>query len=491
MKVKRKGLESRLKEECRLRHLGRMTCSSATESIAAYNKRYGVKCAPRIFSKASSKQIMKDELAEIELRFHPPDNLVDVVRKKKRTGSKKQSAPRKKKSRKSKTKTAQDNRTPTTASDTVISADNISTPTTPGANTSTTISWSFTPAMPRRRYRVQDFRLEPDQVRRVKAAQRHLRECRANSSLDEMQNMVYARGVPGSGHVSFKEMYELCTPGQYISGNILDYMMFQMYPQGHVQCSHLDLRRRHDLLFDVNDATVNARRNNESCEHYFTWVEQGHCLVLPYNKPVNSHWLTLLAWKDTVNGKYYLQARNSMRSLRHNDRQCLKDAAKFLAGVYRSVNHEPRVWQVIRTRDCTEQKLGSNTCALHAASNAHLVASGLQFTHTFDENFVESLRKRMVHDLSVLHNPIAGLGHTPLHTTSSQSPIPLSATPLHTTPKPPVTPLPDASTDVPIPKLTHNKYGRGTITNHRREASAAAPGFVFPDLIHMIDHYYL
>ena len=108
-------------------------------------------------------------------------------------------------------------------------------------------------------------------------------------------------------------------------------------------------------------------------------------------------------WKGTVNNMYYMQSRNSMRGMRINDRRCEQDARKFLSGVYKCVGHDPPVWKSVPTRDCREQKRGSNTCALHVAANGYLIRQGLQFTHTFDEQFVESLRMYILYTISVLH----------------------------------------------------------------------------------------
>ena len=82
MKIKRCGLEDRLKEECRLRHLSRMTLSAAATILSKLGSRYNAKwSAPQIYTEVSSKQIMHDELASINMRFHPPETLKDVMKK--------------------------------------------------------------------------------------------------------------------------------------------------------------------------------------------------------------------------------------------------------------------------------------------------------------------------------------------------------------------------------------------------------------------------
>ena len=223
-----------------------------------------------------------------------------------------------------------------------------------------------------------------------------------------MKRTVYARQVPGVEHVSLQDAYELATPGKYISSVILDFMLCELYPRGRVQCGYLDLRRTCDLLFQADNGTngTNYQHNLNLCQNYRTWLEQGRCLVLPYNAPTNTHWMCILVWKDNATDIYYMQARNSMRSMRQlYDGDCLKDASTFLRGVYNFVGSQSLpVWKVVRSRDCTEQYSRRKTCALHTAANTYLVSIGRQFTHTFDENFVESLRRFMLYKLSCLQN---------------------------------------------------------------------------------------
>ena len=94
---------------------------------------------------------------------------------------------------------------------------------------------------------------------------------------------------------------------------------------------------------------------------------------------------------------------NSIEKCRSNDSNCLNDASEFLRGVYNFVgsNTLPQ-WEVVDSQDCAEQVEGHNSCAIHTAANAYLVAQNKQFTHTFDENVVESVRMYMLYQLSRL-----------------------------------------------------------------------------------------
>ena len=92
MKVKRPGLEHRLKEECRLRHLSRKTSTATATFIDRINARYGVDWAPQIHSDVESQSIMTDDLSDIHDRFHPPECLADVVKNEKKRKRSKQSA---------------------------------------------------------------------------------------------------------------------------------------------------------------------------------------------------------------------------------------------------------------------------------------------------------------------------------------------------------------------------------------------------------------
>lgn len=247
MKVKRAGLECRLKEECRLRHLSRMTYKKFAKKVVENSIRYNAKWTPKTHTKEMSKKIMEEELAAIQLRFHPPEDLRDQRTKKKRMRLQNKCAtPDKKKKR-------------TTASKRFHQK---TTPITPPANQNRNRSLITPVSMPRRRSIISQIMLRPDQTRKVDETRRQLRVYRATHSRDEMQTTQYARGVPGVGQISYWDVYQLSTYGSYINDIILNYMLFTLCPQARVPSGYLDLRRTVDLLFGNNDGNNVCQQNS-------------------------------------------------------------------------------------------------------------------------------------------------------------------------------------------------------------------------------------
>ena len=131
--------------------------------------------------------------------------------------------------------------------------------------------------------------------------------------------------------------------------------------------------------------------------------DRGETLLFPINAPADLHWMVVLVWVNPSSGQLTIQCRNSMkRYSTPHENDCCKLVKTFIKRLYDDTNNTvytfpgfvhsvPVTW--------TEQTPGVHACGLHVLSHIYLVSKGLTHTHTFDNGFVEEMRKYCVQSL--------------------------------------------------------------------------------------------
>jgi hypothetical protein len=128
---------------------------------------------------------------------------------------------------------------------------------------------------------------------------------------------------------------------------------------------------------------------------------RGETLLFPINAPADIHWMIVLVWL-TDSGKLTVQCRNSMAFYSDKESVCCTRVKRFIKTLYDDPNNtvypcpgfvrSPLVtW--------TQQTPGIHACGLHVLSHIYLASKGLAHTHTFDNVFVEDMRKYCVQSL--------------------------------------------------------------------------------------------
>lgn len=214
-----------------------------------------------------------------------------------------------------------------------------------------------------------------------------------------MATRIYARNVTGVGNLLLRDFYQLAVKGLYVNDTVLRFMLQNSCPSAHVPSYLTDMRFTPRGFFDEQSTNFDENKNTA-----MTWVqriEAGSVLMLPYNWPVNHHWVAVFAWKE--DGKYHVQSRNSMYSMYsryRGDVRILKHAQKFISQVYTFSKHSPLPnWNhqtaiVDRPSFVTEQ--GRNECAFNIVANGILAQTDRCFTHTFNNDFVDNVRNRHI-----------------------------------------------------------------------------------------------
>ena len=128
---------------------------------------------------------------------------------------------------------------------------------------------------------------------------------------------------------------------------------------------------------------------------------RGETLLFPISAPADIHWMIVLVWLN-ASGKLTVQCRNSMNAYSNQENGCCNRVERFIDSLYADasntvypcpgfVRSEPVAW--------TQQTPGVHACGLHVLSHIYLTSKGLTHTHTFDNGFVEKMRKYCVQSL--------------------------------------------------------------------------------------------
>ena len=119
-------------------------------------------------------------------------------------------------------------------------------------------------------------------------------------------------------------------------------------------------------------------------------------LVFPVNAPRNVHWMVVFLWISD-DDKLEIQCRNSMRFYSSHESRCIERVRVYIKSLYDnqrgSVSYVFPGFRRTQPVTWTEQTPNVHACGLHVLSHIYLASKGLQHTHTFNNAFVEDLRK--------------------------------------------------------------------------------------------------
>lgn len=225
-------------------------------------------------------------------------------------------------------------------------------------------------------------------------------------TMDRMKEMnAFIRNT-----ISLQCAYTVAFTGHFISSDVLMYGLELWCPRQYIPFHYLGSPQAHTFCFNAvgqhEDAAQQVAIMQRRCVQYKDVIESGKCLVLPYNYPVDEHWMCVLAWKNTSTNPavYVLQPRNSMRGYRANDNICVRDAKTFLKGLYEYAGtraQELPKWIEIATPDnVCEQTAGEMSCCLHTLAQAILAFNGSWRRQSFSEEFVHSIRLHLLDDMA-------------------------------------------------------------------------------------------
>ena len=210
-----------------------------------------------------------------------------------------------------------------------------------------------------------------------------------------MERRMYAR--VGDIDISFAQFYHLAVKANFIDNFILGLMLRKSCPLAHIP-TYMTETRGINNAFCPNEDTptdeITAQRIR--AESWVNRIETGRVLMLPYNWPVNLHWVAVFVWKS--GSQYHVQPRNSYRLYAEKDVAILKHAMNLMSKMYRFCKRpEPR-WDrrtaIVEPPTITEQN--PNECALHVVANGVLAQMDQCFSHTFDNNYVDNIRSRYI-----------------------------------------------------------------------------------------------
>ena len=202
-----------------------------------------------------------------------------------------------------------------------------------------------------------------------------------------MKGTTYCVRVPYVGQISQWSVFALATPGEFICDSVLFFCASYFCRDDNCKVFVIDPL----LVLESEVLLRNGFRDG--------YVERLHVrrqtLVFPINTPRNVHWMVVFVWLND-DGKLEVQCRNSMRVFSSHTTRCCERVRAYLTRLYtqgRSASDLFPGFQTTAPVTWTEQTPHKNACGLHVLSHIYLASKGLQHTHTFDNDFVEGLRK--------------------------------------------------------------------------------------------------
>ena len=202
-----------------------------------------------------------------------------------------------------------------------------------------------------------------------------------------MKETTYCVRVPYVGQISQWSVFALATPGEFICDSVLFFCASYFCRDDNCKVFVIDPL----LVLESEVLLRNGFRDG--------YVERLHVrrqtLVFPINTPRNVHWMVVFVWLND-DGKLEVQCRNSMRAFSSHTTRCCERVRAYLTRLYtqgRSASDLFPGFQTTAPVTWTEQTPHKNACGLHVLSHIYLASKGLQHTHTFDNPFVEGLRK--------------------------------------------------------------------------------------------------
>ena len=201
-----------------------------------------------------------------------------------------------------------------------------------------------------------------------------------------------------------QDFYDLTVEGQFINDKLLTFMLERMCPSAYVPSFITDSRIDHfRFQADEPQSQQSLQEFRYLAKKWVDRIESGAVLMMPYNWPINEHWVAVFVWKDRA--QYYVQARNSYTPYARHDSDMLAHAQELVNKLYGFVNHGvvPNCKQVASPA-VTEQV--NNECAFHVVANGVLAHKNCCFTHTFDNDYIEYIRTTHVVSLAKLRGHI-------------------------------------------------------------------------------------
>ena len=202
-----------------------------------------------------------------------------------------------------------------------------------------------------------------------------------------MKRTTYCVCVPYVGQISQWSVYALATPGEFLCDSVL-YFCASYFCQDH-NCKAFVI----DPILGLESEVLlrNGVRDG--------FLERLHVrrqtLVFPINAPLNVHWMVVFVWLND-DGKLEVQCRNSMRAFSSHTTRCCERVREYITRLYNQRGSVPGLFPGFQTSvpvTWTEQTPNVYACGLHVLSHIYLASKRLQHTHTFDNGFVEDLRK--------------------------------------------------------------------------------------------------
>ena len=226
------------------------------------------------------------------------------------------------------------------------------------------------------------------------------------TAVTRTMNRMKSFDVFTSNTISAQCAYTVAYPGNFISSDVLMYGLESWCPRQFIPFHCLGSPRAHTFCFDAvgphEHAAQHVAQMQRRCLGFQQVIESGKCLVLPYNYPVDVHWMCVLAWKDTSTNPagYIVQPRNSMSSFRRHDGRCIQDAKTFLKGLYEYAGVPtyalPKWSEAPTCVNVAEQASGEMSCCLHTLGQALLAFNGTWRNQSFSEGFVHCMRLHLL-----------------------------------------------------------------------------------------------
>lgn len=230
------------------------------------------------------------------------------------------------------------------------------------------------------------------QVSRVAQAKTDLRVIRRQytsrrHAKTHMGRTTYCMDLERVKECSQWAAFALATPGEFVGDTVIYYFTSHFCDAVNSRAYTID-----PLLWQTRiQGFVKVGIDNKYLERLHT---RRQCLLFPLNVPAGLHWVIVLVWLNSVD-QLVIHCRNSMASLRHNDRRCCDRVRSYMQKLYRGADGSytcPTFSPTPSLTVWTEQTPNVYACGLHVISHVYLASKGFAYTHTFDNDFVEQIR---------------------------------------------------------------------------------------------------
>jgi len=203
-----------------------------------------------------------------------------------------------------------------------------------------------------------------------------------------MKRVTYCVRTPYVGQISQWSAFALATPGEFLCDTVLFFCASYFCRDDNCKVFVID-----PILELESEVLLRLGVRNRFLERLHT---RQQTLVFPVNTPRNVHWMVVFLWLSDGD-KLEIQCRNSMRSYSSHESRCIERVRVYIQSLYNKQRGSvPFVFPGFRRTQpitWTEQTPNVYACGLHVLSHIYLASKGLHNTHTFNNSFVEDLRK--------------------------------------------------------------------------------------------------